>query len=346
MTSTTAEPKNVTATAGTAAPTTTVLFSAGAAQNVSWVASPNSVVADGNSKSTLTLIVRDAQNNAVPGVGVTFSEASADSILSATSGTTDAAGSVSVTLAATVAESKTPKATLTTTGTQYSTTVVFVPGPVSGLVSTLVASPNTVTADGTSATSLVFDAQDAFGNVVPGATVSVTVTGAGYTLGSASGTTDSGGAFTTTLVSTVAESKTVTLVANGVNFTVVVNFVPGSAAAAHSTLVASPNQLVADGSQASTLTLTVRDEQNNVVTNLSTTFASTGTAAMLTPTTGTAVPTDANGQAQSTLRSTYAESKIVTVSFGGATLQVPVTFVAGSPNSMYSSLLANPNVQT
>ena len=96
-----------------------------------------------------------------------------------------------------------------------------------------------------------------------------------------------------------------------------------------SSVVASPTSgLVADGTTASTVTITVRDAFGNGVPGQSVVLAATGTA-------NTFVQpglTDAFGVTVGTVMSTHAERKTITASIGAAALaqKPPVTFVAGA----------------
>lgn len=99
-------------------------------------------------------------------------------------------------------------------------------GDLSSATSTFVAAPVNVIADGSATTTLTLTARDTGGNLLPGQAVTVAVSGTGNTLGAASGTTDTGGEFSTTLASTVAEAKTVTVTLGGVSLTTTVTFIP------------------------------------------------------------------------------------------------------------------------
>lgn len=99
-------------------------------------------------------------------------------------------------------------------------------GDFSPAPSTFVAAPVNVVADGSTTTTLTFTARDTGGNALPGQAVGVSVTGTGNTLGAASGTTDGAGVFSTTLASTVAEAKTVTVTVGAESLSTVVTFIP------------------------------------------------------------------------------------------------------------------------
>ena len=92
--------------------------------------------------------------------------------------------------------------------------------------SSITASPTTVLADGTSTTTLTVTAKDAAGDLMSGATVTLSATGTGNSFAPVSGVTDANGVFTATLDSSVVENETVQAVIGGtVDETVQVNFV-------------------------------------------------------------------------------------------------------------------------
>jgi hypothetical protein len=143
-------------------------------------------------------------------------------------GTTNAEGVFTTTLSSTAAQDDTFTALIGGTASETAT-VDFTAGGVSQATSSLTASPSTVAADGTSTTTLTVVAEDAHGNVIPDATVTLTASGTGNTFTSPiTGTTNAEGVFTTTLSSTAAQDDTFTVVVNGttVNETATVDFTP------------------------------------------------------------------------------------------------------------------------
>lgn len=90
----------VTATAAGASATTLVTFTAGAPASIALTATPNLILANGISQSVVVAQVTDAFGNPVPGVPVLFLAGIGS--FSPNSGTTDAAGRVTVTLTSTV----------------------------------------------------------------------------------------------------------------------------------------------------------------------------------------------------------------------------------------------------
>ncbi len=97
-------------------------------------------------------------------------------------------------------------------------------GDPSQVTSTLLASPVNVTVGSTS--TLTVTVLDLGANPLSGLNVVLSVDGTGNSLGATSGTTDAGGVFTTTLGSTVAESKHVTATVGPLTLTTTVTFIP------------------------------------------------------------------------------------------------------------------------
>jgi titin len=91
-------------------------------------------------------------------------------------------------------------------------------------MSSLTASPTSLTANGTSTTTLTATIKDSSGNLLPGLTVSFSSTGTGNTFSTTSATTTSSGVATSTLKSTVAQVKTVTASVGSISLTVMVTF--------------------------------------------------------------------------------------------------------------------------
>ena len=92
--------------------------------------------------------------------------------------------------------------------------------------SSIVASPSTVTANGTSTTTLTVTVEDAGGHALSGTAVTLSASGSGNIFGAISGTTNASGVFTTTLASTVIQNETITATEGGVQETTSVSFVP------------------------------------------------------------------------------------------------------------------------
>jgi cytoskeletal protein CcmA (bactofilin family) len=187
-------------------------------------ASPTSLTADGVSTTTLTVTARDAQGNPIAGTAVTLSANGSDNTFGPVggSGTTNASGVFTTTLASTLAQTET--ITATEGSAQETTTVTFAAGPPSATTSIIAANPTTVRLDGTATTTLTVTVKDAQGNPVGGTAVTLTASGSDNTFLRVGGMTNASGVFTTTLASTLAQTETVTATEGSAQETTTVTF--------------------------------------------------------------------------------------------------------------------------
>jgi hypothetical protein len=340
LTSTTAETKTITATAGAASASTTVTFTAGApsAGTTTFVASPTTVTADGSSLSTLTVSVRDANGNPVAGQGVSVASTGTGNTFSPASGSTDASGVFTATFASTAAQAKTLTATLG--GVTKTTGVAFTAGAPSGAKTTLVPSPTSVTADGTSTATLTVTVADAFNNPVANQNVTLSTTGSSTTFTPSAGTTDASGVFTATAASTVAQTESITATAGAAQASANLTFTAGAPAGATSSVAVNPNMLADDGTSTTIVTVTAKDAQGNASSNQAVSVSADGTGNSWSATSGS---TNASGVWTTTLASTVAQTETITATIGLVTKTTPVTFVLGAPSSSTSTLVASPN---
>ena len=346
--STRAETKTVTATVGgtlvlSAQPT--VMFIAGPVDDAySDVAvTPAMVTADGVSTSTITVTLRDANSNPIIGATVMLAATGSANTLTQPSAMTDSHGVATGSIASTRAGSKTITATVAggaALGSQP--TVTFVAGPPADAMSTVVASPTTLTADGIATSMITVTVRDATGNPVAAAPVTLSATGTGNSLNLLSSVTDGSGLATGTLASTVAESKVISATVSGslmLSSRPAIIFAPGPIATAQSVITANPSMAVADGITLVTLSLTARDAHGNPVPAQPVAIAVSGTGNQLDASSGV---TDASGGFSTTLSSTWAETKTVTATLGSTVLSMNVSFVAGPPVVAASSFTAAP----
>ena len=325
LASTLVQNETITATEGTVHEQASVSFVAGAASATtsSLVASSPTVTADGTSTTTLTVTVHDAHGNAVAGTAVTLSGSGSSNSFGAISGTTNANGVFTTTLASTLVQNETITATEGSVHEQAS--VSFVAGAASATTSSLVASSPTVTADGTSTTTLTVTVHDAHGNAVAGTAVTLSGSGSSNTFGAISGTTNANGVFTTTLASTLAQNETITATEGSVQEHTSVSFVAGAASATTSSLVASSPTVAADGTSTTTLTVTVEDAHGNAVAGTAVTLSGSGSNNTFGAISGT---TNANGVFTTTLASTLVQNETITATEGSVQEHTSVSFVS------------------
>ncbi len=295
------------------------------------------VVANGGATSTVTVTVRDVNGNPVQGQTV---QLASDGVLNSIvqPGLSDAMGVATGALASTMAELKTVTVLVNPGASQVQLlqqpTVSFVANvsSISATNSTVTASPsNNVVANGASTSIITITVRDANGNPVAGQTVSLAATGSSNAFAQP-GLTNSLGVTTGTVASTTAEVKTVTATVNPGGTPVVVSQQPavtfiGDAAnisATNSTAVASPvSGVIANGTDTSTLTVTVRDNNSNVVAGQTVSLASNGSSNSLVQ----PALSNGSGVTSGTIASNTAELKTLTVTInpGGSAVVLSVT---------------------
>ena len=297
--------------------------------------STNSVIADGTSSAIVKIQARDVHGINLTSGGSTVAFATTLGTLSSTTDNGD--GTYQATLISTTVGTAKVTATLggqnigtTGTATNFpSATVTFTTGPVSASVSTAVANPTTAAADGNTASTITVTALDAQGRGLSGQTVTLNVSGSGNIV-STPAATGANGQTTATLKSTVGETKTITVTigTTQINAQPTVTFTSGGVSAFSSTAVASPNTgLTADGVSTSTITVTAIDGTGHAMSGQTVALSVSGSG----NTVSTPANTDVNGQTTATLKSTVAQTKTISVSIAGTTInaQPTVTFVPG-----------------
>jgi hypothetical protein len=183
---------------------------AATAASISLSASPATVKSDGSTTTTISVNALNSSNAAISGVVVAMSTDTG--VLGAPTVTTSATTPATVTFYSS-GNATNRTATITATAGTVSSQI---PVQIVGSTVTLVATPTSIPSGGTS--TITVTAKDAGGNVVPGATVTLTQAGSGsVTIAAATGPTNNSGVFTTTI--TGATSGAVTLTATAVGAT-------------------------------------------------------------------------------------------------------------------------------
>jgi len=284
------------------------------AANSTVTANPTNVASDGVATSLITVTLKDASSNPALGKTVTLaSSRGATDTISAASGASDANGVVTFTVTSTTVGAPVFTATDITDSIVLASTatVTFTVGAVNAGTSTVAAAPTSVQADGSTTSTITVTLKDAYNNPVAGKTVTlVSSRVAEDTISAASGTSSVSGVVTFTVTSTTAGSSVFTATGDGVAITPTATVTFGASAAA-STVAAAPSSVTADGSSASTITVTLKDADNQPVTNKTVTLAKTsgpGTP-VITTVSGT---TDTNGVATFTVTSTTVGADVFT----------------------------------
>ncbi len=315
-------------------------------QTLSLTTSLPLIPSDSSKGATITALMRDANNNVLPGIAVNFSPDSGAITKTQTllggaaspvviAGTTDANG---VATAVLTAGNDPTNRVITVTVTAGSAPPATIQVSVGGTLLALSGQASLVAGNSSTYTALLTDAS---GAGIAGKTVTFS-SAKGNTLSATTATTDAGGHATVKLTASVAGTDTLTAAALGLTApeTILV-----SSESFTITLVAPPNQnpplpLVPLSSiPPATLPVVVQvlwTSSGTPKANAAVTFSTTrGTilsatspwAALANPT----VNTDATGTATVAIASSLAGPAIISASGSGVSAQVPVTFVAQTP---------------
>lgn len=313
----------------------TVIFTAGPAVAAnSTITGTSPVIANGVATSTVTITLKDTNNNSVPGQTPTFS--ATDTGASNTYGScsvTDTSGVATCTLASNNAETKT--LSIATPISKTDGSVVFISGSAVAVNSTISGS-GPVTADGVSTSTVTITLKDASNNPVSGQTPTFSATDSGTTNAyGACSVTNASGISTCTLSSLTAETKTLSIVTPVAKADGTVIFSAGAAVATNSTITGS-GSVVADGAATSTVTITLKDINNNTVSGQTPTFSATDTGN--TNTYGPCSVTNASGVASCTLSSQIAETKTLSIVSPVSKTDGSVIFTAGAAVAANSTI--------
>lgn len=310
----TASSITVTASDGTVQGTTSVTVgSTTTANNINITTSLAQIPSDGSKSATITAIVRDANNNLVSGVPVTFSATSGG--LQVTQGTTDATGSATATLSA-AGDPSNRTITVTVTAQSQSATV-----PVAVVGTTLsVTGPTTLIqgAQGTFSVTLTNSA----GTGISNQTVTV-ASSAGNTLSANSVTTNSSGTAQFQLTAVKSGADTVTAGALGLQ--------------AQQALAVS-NQAFAFTTPQANTQVDIGQSQTIAVTWTSGGTPQANQTVNFSATRGTLsagqATTSAQGVAQVTISSTTAGPSVISATANGVSAQLTIDFLATTPSAV------------
>ena len=307
---------------------------------LSLVAAHGIAAADASEPALFVLTVNDRLGRPLANRAVSLRPSRPGDQVAPTEAVTDAQGRVEITLTSVDLGTGSILASMGPISTQAS--VAFIAGPPQAAQSTLQPRSSGVRADG--AETLGFDVQvrDASGQPVPYATVVFSSSAHGDVLSPRTAVTDATGLCTSWLRGTQAGPRTVTAALPHGALTAVGSLVAGAASASASTLLISPNAVLADGMSPAALMLTVRDAFGNVIPNAAVTWGADGSLNSFTPATSM---TDASGMASATVRSIRAQSQNVLATCGAAHILAPLVFEPGPLDANLSSLSVSADAQ-
>ncbi len=336
MTSTRAAQVAVKAKINSSEPSVTVTFKADSAnpdaQKSSLTADPVTIVADGQTTSTLHFILKDRQGNLIPGQTVVFGTALAGTTVSGTTENPD--GTYTATLKGVKAGDA--KVSITLNGKAFAVTPVTVKltadnGNLSGDKSELTAVPDTIVADGKTSSTLTLSLKDVNDNAVSGQTVVFSSALADTVFSTVRDNAD--GTYTATLKGTKAGTAKIKVTVNNAVLAVTEVSVKLTADTSKldkdkSSLTAVPDTIVADGNTTSAITLTLRDVNNNPVAGQTALFT-TG----LQGTTFGTVTDNQDGTYTATLKGTKSGNAQISVTLNGKAFAVAPVTVKLTPDS-------------
>lgn len=326
-------------------------------------ASPATITANGSDTSTLTLTLKDGDEVLRPGQYVNFICTMPDVTLSSVVDNND--GTYSATLSSIVTGNA--EVTVIVNGVDFAVPPVTVkvsesvyPSAPSPTLSTLNVSNFTIKANGTDTTTITLTLKDEDGDLMSGQTVAFSSSLSGVTLSSVADNHD--GTYVSQMSSTVVGQAEISTMVNGSDFAVyhpvvTIKVVPGAPDPASTTLTASPDIVIADNNDISTITLTVKDKNGTPVPELHVTFSfdrlkNVATDNAESPSTrSTGIPTDrGDGTYVFNLKENVAGSVQVSVGIYGIDFYIePVTVVfeevlpPGTPSPRLSTLTVSPD---
>ncbi len=309
----------VTAHLGTQSAQTVVVFQ-GVTMNIS--ASPGTILADGQSQSVITVILKRATSNiAVSGAVITFGT---DLGTISNEATTNSGGVAEVSLTSGTATGTAHVVASYGAGISRTTTVVFQESVPSNLE--VSATPTVITADGQSQSIIKATVSDANRNPVPDGTLVV------FDIAEGSGTigrqrTTVGGVAATTLTSgTQPDTAKIIGSVGSLADTVMVVYVVG--AVDRIEVTADPDSIPADGITTSRIRARVLDTKNNPIEGVTVEFsASVGDIVQ-------SVRTNSEGLAEAEYSSKVVGLATITAEVGGVFGTTSIQVIPGGPYSI------------
>ncbi|GAA3589359.1 hypothetical protein GCM10022198_11560 [Klugiella xanthotipulae] len=321
ITSAVAQTATVTATIGGETVTDSgqdIVFVAGAAsaEDSTFSVSPGTVEANGSATHYAQVIVKDAQGNLVEGATVDFTVASGAT--AATTATTDEDGVARVLITSKKAGGYTVSGSIggTVVG---SDSVQFVSGAASASTSHWTVTPEgPVAADGSTSYKAVITVNDAEGNPVKNAEISLDTDTGVDLVESGPFVSANDGTVTVHFTSTVAGEYSVSALLGGntIGSAQTIEFVAGPVSLSTSTIAATPALAEANGTQRSTVIVSLLDVNGNPV-------LTAGDTVTITTSRGVATSTENLGDG------TY-RAYVTSLTAGGATVGFTVAEAAAS----------------
>ncbi|MGC6062013.1 invasin domain 3-containing protein, partial [Enterobacter kobei] len=302
-------------------------------------ATPPSIKANGSDSSTVTLTLHDANDNPVSGQMVTFAIGGVDKTsLTAVSDNGDGTYTAALT-GAQVGEAGIKASVNGTELGSLGATVTLLPDSATAQVSSLSTVTDNAIADGVAQDTVKAVITDSKGNPLEGMSVGFSADH-GATI-QASEKTDKDGVIILPVTNKTAGKATITATLNASTKTTDVHFVAGEVSEERSTLTATPPSIKANGSDSSTVTLTLHDANDNPVSGKRVWFKYSNTS----NTSATPVTDNGDGTYTAVLQGVKVGEVGIKAVVNGLeldSLSAKVTVTAGEPYEEKSHLTATP----
>jgi parallel beta-helix repeat protein len=286
--------KHLSASSGALAPVASDPFavSAAAASVLTFVRQPGGVVAGATMTPAVTVRVRDAFGNAVPGATVALTLVESGTL---TGGAAVASDSTGLTTFAALSVDLVGSKQLSASSGALAPVAsnAFAVSPAAASVIAFIQQPSSVTAGAAMTPVVTVRVRDAFGNAVPGATVALSLVGSGTLTAGAAVASDSTGLTTFAALSVDLVGSKQLSASTGALAPVASNaFAVSAAAPSLLTFVQQPGGVVAGATITPAVTVRVRDAFGNAVPGTSVALSLVGSGTL---TAGAAVASDSTG---------------------------------------------------
>ena len=229
-------------------------------------ASPPSIIANGNSRSTITVQLKDANGNNLTSSAGTVVLSTTLGSLSAVTNNNNGTYTAALTSSTTIGTA-TITGTLAGNALSSTVTVNFTAVVPSLITSEVTASQKSIVANGTSISVITVQLMDEDGNSITTSGGTVILTSTRGSLGAV--TDNNNGTYTATLISSITAGMatiTGTLAGNAFTNSETVDFIPDVAATATSEITASSLSIIANGIATSIITVQLKDVNGNNLT--------------------------------------------------------------------------------
>ena len=305
--------------------------------SITLTADPAEIAADGESTSTITATITDANGAAViPGTLITFTTTLGSFLNGSKTYSVETADTTGIVKVSLVSSTGTGSARVAATSNGVSQTIYigFGGAPVA---MTIAATPTTIWADGKSSSAIQVSLTDGTGAAVtPGTLVTFTTSLGAFSNGSSSYTVSTQGSSGIVTVSLISGNSTglalVSATSNGVTQSVYVTFTEKGGNPFSIILAADPTSIPADGSTSTKITATLTDSAGNPANpGASVTFSTTLGKFSNGAKSYTVTTPDLTGIVSvSLIAETTAGSALVTATANGVTQSISVTFEGGA----------------